>query len=361
MRHFILTITLLAATLSQVFAQNYDLQFVPVKNDGVLNGSYQVKIQIKANTGSFNLGLSNLTFDYNTTGLFSGVSPDDGNNAPQIVIMHNFSTGNYSDLTLTEPQRGTLSLNINYAFETPNNGTSVSTSWVDVATIDFVIRSTGELSNLTWRDDQSTGVINPVIINDDALPANSIGRNSVSGNNVALPVELIYFSAAKQNQNVVLDWATAVEENCHEFEIQHSIDGVMWEEIGAVACSNMSISTRNYNYVDENVTFPVNYYRLKQVDNDGAYTYSAIEVVKMDEVEVADIELYPNPSHGFVVISSKNGFNNNSVKIYNSNGQLVFNDIVQSESRQIDLSGLPSGLYYVQMEDLGISKTFILQ
>ncbi|MBO9562416.1 MAG: T9SS type A sorting domain-containing protein [Niastella sp.] len=93
-----------------------------------------------------------------------------------------------------------------------------------------------------------------------------------------LPLRLLQFSGTISGSNNLLQWTTASEEQTASFDIQRSIDGVRFTTIGQVAASGSTTSNKQYRYTDDvssNVR-PTYYYRLKMVDDNGQFTYSAI-------------------------------------------------------------------------------------
>ena len=98
--------------------------------------------------------------------------------------------------------------------------------------------------------------------------------------NITLPVSLTSFTAQKQNDHTLLQWSTASETNSKDFIVQRSHDGNNWNKIGTVAAAGNSQSTTNYNYVDNNPSAGINYYRLLQTDIDGKSSYSETRTVK---------------------------------------------------------------------------------
>lgn len=112
-------------------------------------------------------------------------------------------------------------------------------------------------------------------------------------NSVALPVELISFTAAPTGKAVALHWTTANEIGNSHFDVQRSADeGRSWETIGAVAASDARSSAATYNYTDQQPVSGRSLYRLRQVDLDGTATL-------FDPVAVtftpAELTVYPNP------------------------------------------------------------------
>jgi len=103
----------------------------------------------------------------------------------------------------------------------------------------------------------------------------------------------------------------------------------------------------------------VSYYRLKQTDYDGKFTYSQTRSIVIGVVN-ATVKIWPNPSNGSINIQS-NELRFSELKIYNSTGQEVSQNIVylnQSEKEVlIDISMLKNGLYYLKTPNS--SSTFL--
>ncbi len=123
---------------------------------------------------------------------------------------------------------------------------------------------------------------------------------TLSRNMSPLPIELIQFRAALDQDDVVLMWATASEINNNYFSIERSTDALNFEEIGKVSSKSefgYSNEILNYSFTDNEIQNNLLYYRLKQFDFDGKFTYSSIVSVKLLELYNENtIVLYPNPT-----------------------------------------------------------------
>ena len=109
-----------------------------------------------------------------------------------------------------------------------------------------------------------------------------------------LPIELISFNAQVKNDAVHLTWSTATEINNDYFTIERSRDAIHFEPIKKIAGAGNSMTTINYETYDRNPYSGTSYYRLKQTDFDGTYSYSDIRTVRVYESFKARI--YPNPT-----------------------------------------------------------------
>jgi hypothetical protein len=118
-----------------------------------------------------------------------------------------------------------------------------------------------------------------------------------------LPVELSAFTATPASPAAVrLAWATASEKNSARFEVERSLDGETFAPIGTVVAAGSSSSAPR-TYTLDDARLPAGaatlYYRLKQVDADGTFSYSPVRVVALTGAAAkAGLVLYPNPTHG---------------------------------------------------------------
>ena len=112
-------------------------------------------------------------------------------------------------------------------------------------------------------------------LNSNLTPADQGAYSNTNGQRTPLPVELSAFTATAEGAAVRLVWATASEKNSARFEVERSTDGRTFAAIGAVAAAGSSTALRSYELLD--ATLPAStatlYYRLKQVDQDGSFSY----------------------------------------------------------------------------------------
>ncbi len=159
----------------------------------------------------------------------------------------------------------------------------------------------------------------------------------------SLPVEMISpLSVRLENQNALLTWRTETETNNSGFEIQRSQDGVNWERIGWQAGQGTSTTSHAYTYVDENPHTGISYYRLKQVDFDGQFSYS--NTVSLDYSR-PQVNIFPNPVKDKLYIHT-NDYNVDNVLMFNMMGQEIS---VQLSNNKIDVAHLPKGLYTIKV------------
>jgi len=180
-----------------------------------------------------------------------------------------------------------------------------------------------------------------------------------------LPVELTSFTATAKAGKVNLIWNTATEINNSGFEIERSFDGNSFVTVGFVKGNGTTTQPKSYSYTDaielqgiENI-----YYRLKQVDYNGAINYSDVVSVLFDiPTEFALGQNYPNPFNPATKI--KYSVPQNSlvtIAVYDLTGQevaLLLNEVKEAGNYEInfDASQLSSGVYFYKMTSNNFSQ-----
>lgn len=163
-----------------------------------------------------------------------------------------------------------------------------------------------------------------------------------------LPVQIISFDAVRNGSAALLSWTTIKEINNKGFEIERSLDGILWEKLGFANSkfNANSPSSLKYNFVDNNPVKGVNYYRLKQIDLDAKFAYSIIRSVIFDLGN--NTLVYPNPSQNEVFVDGLAG--NETICLYDAAGQIAINNFLVSDSKiRIPLDKLIPGIYFIRI------------
>lgn len=166
-------------------------------------------------------------------------------------------------------------------------------------------------------------------------------------NPTPLPVTWLSFSGESNELGNTLKWQTASELNSSHFEVQRSIDAINFEVIGTVQSIGNSKIITNYQYNDFQYKENINYYRLKQIDNDNKYSYSKIIVISSKQI--VNESLYPNPVIDKLYLSIKNN-SEVTYKIIDFTGKLVFEGKTIL-NLPIDVSNLTKGIYFISFEN----------
>ncbi len=179
-----------------------------------------------------------------------------------------------------------------------------------------------------------------------------------------LPVELLYFDAELQDGEVVLDWATATEVNNEKFEIERSTDGKTFEKIAEVKGSGNTKVKQEYVYYDTALPlhgFDQLYYRLKQIDYDGAYEYSPVGSVRNTLPQVSNVKVSPNPFRDHIKVEIQASENADvNLSVFDLHGLVVYatSQSISAGSNSIALEGLghlKAGIYFIVASGKGVS------
>ncbi|MEO1514632.1 MAG: LamG-like jellyroll fold domain-containing protein [Bacteroidota bacterium] len=195
----------------------------------------------------------------------------------------------------------------------------------------------------------------------------SFSQISVGNSGTLLPVTWQHFAASRLNtRDVVLEWTTSDEIDCDSYDMQYSYDGRLFKSIGEVPCQGVSNGTAAYRHTVAEVRAA--FYRLRQVDLDGTYSYSNVRYVGAD-VETDDFHLFPNPTNGFVMLQSKSIKQRDKLQmeLRGIDGQLLLRaeGTLNSLNQQLNdhLPRLTKGIFLLQIrsEQLLFSERLLLQ
>lgn len=162
-----------------------------------------------------------------------------------------------------------------------------------------------------------------------------------------LPVELLSFEAKKKGTSAYLKWVTTSEENNDFFGIERKGSTGYWEEIGSVDGRGNSATIIHYDFIDEKPLAGDNYYRLRQQDFGGAFSYSDIEMVSFSE---HTLTISPNPSKGWFVVHTK--LTSPKPQLFDSMGNEVTHQCsisLTDYGYKFITKGLLSGIYFVKV------------
>lgn len=172
--------------------------------------------------------------------------------------------------------------------------------------------------------------------------------------NSVLPITLLDFRALKNVGQTLLAWETASEYNNNYFEIEKSVDGVTMSTLLRVVSKGNSNTMQSYTAIDILPFAGANYYRLKQIDNDGKFSYSPIRLVNYSAGLGQVLNIYPNPARDIVKVDFPQSLYNKQavINIIDASGKMVKQwtvNSVQPNSLQLFVSELPRSVYFVQV------------
>ncbi|MNU28436.1 hypothetical protein D3C71_168710 [compost metagenome] len=159
--------------------------------------------------------------------------------------------------------------------------------------------------------------------------------------NSPLPVTLLSFTGKPMACAAQLNWLTAEEQSLDRFEVEYSKDGSSYKQMGSISAKNIAGSTYEFSY--EQPAGP-GYYRLKMIDWDGQYAYSAVVLVHTN-CDDLPIVLYPNPTPDVVHVK---GLQIGSViQVYDISGKQLIQQRAVADVANLELGAYAAGTYTV--------------
>jgi hypothetical protein len=198
--------------------------------------------------------------------------------------------------TWTAPAFGTVTSYLLDVSTTPDFAAPVAGSPFSTAASVTSYGVTGLTQNMTYY-------YRVRALNSALAPPDQSAFSNTSIVATPLPVELVSFTATAEGRTAVrLAWATASERNSARFEVERSLNGTSFQLVRAVAAAGTSTNAHTYDLRDASLPTGVSqlYYRLRQVDVDGAAHYSVVRPVALAGAP-AGLSLYPNPVHAGTV------------------------------------------------------------
>lgn len=174
----------------------------------------------------------------------------------------------------------------------------------------------------------------------------------------SFPVEWLDFQAVWDGKDAKISWATASENGSDYYEIQRSLDGLLFQQLGRVNANGNTSAISQYAYADKaaaDLKLTKYFYRLRQVDQNGEFQYS--NTIELDlTLREGDISLaaYPNPATDQIEIryaAFKAGALD--LRIFNSVGQLVLEQNLRydkgNQFQTLDISSWTPGMYVIEL------------
>ena len=171
----------------------------------------------------------------------------------------------------------------------------------------------------------------------------------------SLPVQLISFTAELRNGQTALNWKTASELNNKHFVVERSGNGSPFDSIGMVQAAPNNNSTKSYTFTDTKINNGTNFYRLRQVDIDGSYSYSKVVTVK-GQKDNGGVKIFPTMATTHVNVNLTSSASTIiMVSVYDASGKTMIrtNKTLSTGVNQqsIDIASLAKGAYYLHIQD----------
>lgn len=167
----------------------------------------------------------------------------------------------------------------------------------------------------------------------------------ISFTGCGLPVELISFEGWREEDVNLLTWSTSSETNNKQFVIERSSDGINFAAIGTMSGKGNSSSRETYFFEDEQPLSGISYYRLRQEDHNGTFSYTYVISIANEK---AAMHIYPNPNNGTFTINLLAADNAYTLEIVDIAGRLVYANGGENVPTSVEIADLAKGIYIVR-------------
>lgn len=173
---------------------------------------------------------------------------------------------------------------------------------------------------------------------------------TVNGTSTPLPVTWLSVRAEQKNTGIIISWATAQEVNNDFFTVERSSNGINWEEIGTEVGSGNSTVERQYQFQDKDPSNRMNYYRIRQTDFDGKFSYSKV-VSAIFDVSSYDVKILAQNSN--ITVTSSEAID---ITIFDASGRQYINKKINF----YDEIFVPNGqIYFVKINGTTAKKIVV--
>ena len=290
---------------------------------------------------------------------------------------------NAAGLTLNAAYNGTSIFNLLNDGQNLNNQTAASTDYYFKVLLQCRVTNLNNLSNYL-NSAVGTGMVgnavNSSLINvaDSSnngsaavVDPNNNGNAGEAGENIptpfnfgTVPVRFINVNATLINNNSALvKWTVATPTlNAKNFEVEFSSDGRNWKAVSSILITDATVGT--YQFTHPNIIASGNlYYRIIEIDIDGAYIYSRI-ILLHTKTGGAGFVIYPNPANNYIQVSAP--YNSNRkimLELVDAIGKRIFTKQMLYATDEINTSGMPEGTYFLKLlsgEETKTQKVLII-
>jgi len=274
--------------------------------------------------------------------------------------------GNTVDNIVVWQENITVSPNTTYYFTAwlcsvhPSNPAQLQFS-VDGTNIGAIFTAPGDTLNhwqqfyATWNSGANTTATISIVNKNTIASGNDFGLddiNFVPCQDATLPIELLYFNAKAVYAKNEINWSTSSEINNHYFTVEKSSDGVTFSTLSTIEGAGNSNSVLKYSTEDASPYKVVTYYRLKQTDFNGNFTYSNIVAVSGNQSGSLTMKVLPSQGNNNIhLLIRPDNSKNFTVSVFDISGKMIYTK---------DLGSMPSTDNYFTISPYNLSNGIYL-
>lgn len=171
---------------------------------------------------------------------------------------------------------------------------------------------------------------------------------------VKLPIELSSFVGTEEAKGNLINWTTATELDNDYFKLEYSTNGSDFIELTRINGAGTSLTENDYSYLHDQAQEGTTYYRLIQVDFNGAWTRSDIIAVTRSQAVVSAYDMSINNPVQEVMNIDFGAEASGTISVYDISGRLVYVEQVQNQmQKNVELGSLSKGVYFVEFASAG--------
>ncbi len=213
-----------------------------------------------------------------------------------------------------------------------------------------------ELNNLLNGSLSQTDIVNYNYLCSEM--STLLGSSTICS--IITPIKLLSFTGQRVDKKTILKWSTAQEENSSHFDIERSNDGINFIKIGTQKSIGNATSKTDYSFADNAPSKGTNYYRLKQWDNDGKFSFTKVVSVVFNP-SGNGFAIYPNPAKNFINLQHNEALKASiHVALANVQGQIVLEKEFSAGTINcvLNTTAIASGTYFLTIVQNGFKQSF---
>ncbi|OQP57560.1 carbohydrate binding domain-containing protein [Niastella populi] len=350
----------------------YQLTFRATRRaDANTPSTASISIKVRGNNSNTNYlnqakGFNNTTFNWTTQSYTFTVPANSSDKTINIHIKDNNNSGTFgvllddielhpqTDMAINGASSAVLNATYNYSVSNgPSSGITYNWSMgADASTA----TSTSATPSTKWTS-AGNKIMSVVISNSSCVVATLTKNISVAG---ALPVTFTSFTGVIKDNKAALSWSTTNEVNNSYFIIERSINGRNFDSVGRVQAGSNSANNYSFSEINNNSS---SYYRLKQVDLNGTFIYSAVITLK-NAGSSREMTIYPAQAVTTIQYVIANEVQATAtVQVFNMAGQPVISqkEVLSTglNNRSLNVSHLAAGAYILKLQIAGTGVTAV--
>ncbi|MCW3110543.1 MAG: type sorting protein [Segetibacter sp.] len=337
-------------------------------------GTAQFSLEMRAVSGTISAREISVGYSYQSTKAMvpttstcatTNATPSNITVSPEFVNAGYLTYNNVNQCNITATSTGGQLFDRTASGNLDQGAITLTTTWVTAFTVTLwalVPLDNQPIGGFAMLYSSSTGTPGPLSSYSMAdASGNEVPVNSLTYSNpIKLPITLSGFNINCSDGGPKLNWQTMSEENNNYFEIERSDNGASgWTSIGKYEAAGNSNVRKNYEFVDLKGTSA--FYRLKQVDKDGKFTYSSVQRSTCQPKQT-NLFVYPVPARDMLnVVVGVDKNSKASILLVDLSGRTIrqLNTDLQkgTNNLRMNVAGLASGEYFLRVVGSEIVKT----